>query len=263
MNYKTALECALLSRDIYMDFSGEVSFMASPKATSRLIQSSLTDTQMAILEEASDGKTAIVFRGSENDKDWDTNLQLATREQDWSRQKKEDFRESMEAVAEAVSESEDLVYPAAYGEPSRPVKMHKGFINAYLSVREEIHEHVQNSSTTKYCITGHSLGGALAKLCAVDLQYNFGDKVAVDAYTFGAPRVGNGAFAKSYNERIPNTWRVVNGWDAVVGLPVPWQGYRHVEEMVKMERKFTWKILTGSFDDHRIDNYIKGLEERV
>ena len=263
MDYKTALQCAQLSQDIYTDFSGDVVFMGLPKASSRLVQSSLTDTQLAILEDTSAGQTVIVFRGSENDKDWDTNFQVTTKEQNWSRRKEEAFREEMREVTEAVVENEELVYPDEYGEPSRPVKMHQGFINAYLSVRDEIHEHAQQSETTQYRITGHSLGGAIATLCAIDLQYNFGQNISVEAYTFGSPRVGNDAFSDSYNRRVPDTWRIINGWDAVVGLPAPWQGYRHVDTANKLARNFTWRIITGSFDDHKISSYIKALEKQL
>lgn len=263
MNYKTALQCAQLSQDIYTDFSGDVVFMGLPKASSRLVQSSLTDTQLAILEEASTAQTTIVFRGSENDKDWDTNLQLMTKRQDWSRRQEEAFREEMQEVTETVVENEELVYPEEYGEPSRPVKMHQGFINAYLSVRDEIHEHAQQSETTQYRITGHSLGGAIATLCAVDLQYNFGQNISIEVYTFGSPRVGNDAFADSYNRRVPDTWRVINGWDTVVGLPVPWQGYRHVDTSLKLARNFTWKIVTGSFKDHKINSYVEALKKQL
>ena len=42
-------------------------------------------------------------------------------------------------------------------------------------------------------MTGHSLGGALAVLCALDLQDIYGN---INLYTFGCPRVGNAAFAQ-------------------------------------------------------------------
>lgn len=261
MDFTTALQCAKLSQDVYRaDFSKNAPFAGWPQASVSLFQSTLTDTQLAILEDPADNQAVIVFRGSENDRDWDTNLQIGTREQSW---KKEAFREEMKEVAEAVVDEEALVYPKEYGEPSRPVKMHEGFIKAYLSIRDEIHEQVQNSATTQYRVTGHSLGGAIATLCAVDLQYNFGSKAVIEAYTFGSPRVGNAAFSESYQQRVPNTWRVVNGWDAVAGLPAPWQGYRHVEETVKLARKFTWKIVTGSFNDHKISSYISAIETHI
>ena len=263
MNYKTALQCAQLSQDIYVDFAGDISFMALPNASSQLIQNDQTDTQLAILEDPSELETVIVFRGSQNNRDWETNFQITTQEQNWTQQKEKAFRAEMKEVADAVTDNGNLIYPKEYGEPSRPVKMHTGFIKAYLSVRDQIHTHVQESKTTQYRITGHSLGGAIAALCAVDLQYNFGQKIAIEVYTFGAPRVGNDAFCESYNQRVPDTWRVVHGWDTVTGLPAPWQGYRHVEKIVKLARKFTWKIITGSFEDHKLSGYIAAIQEQI
>ena len=262
MNYKIALQCALLSQDVYQEFSG-IQFRQWPGNDPVLIELGATDTQLAILEEPSAQLSTIVFRGSDKDKDWSTNFSVNRTEYEWSQEKKEDYREQMKEMTETVIEEEELIYPDVYSEPSDPVKMHSGFAKAYLSVRDRIHDHIKNSSATRYRVTGHSLGGAIATLCAVDLQYNFSPQIAVEAYTFGSPRVGNGAFADSYNRRVPDTWRVVNGWDAVVGLPVPWQGYRHVDTDVKMERGFTWRIITGSFEDHRIGNYIEALQSRI
>ena len=148
------------------------------------------------------------------------------------------------------------------------MKIHRGFMAAYLGVREAIHHYVNNSSATQYRIVGHSLGGALAKLCAVDLQYNFASNtgiladsnIHVEAYTFGAPRAGNKAFVASYNARVPKTWRVVNGWDAVSGLPHMCQGYRHAQTLVKLDRAFTLRIITARVAVTLITGYIKFLE---
>jgi predicted lipase len=259
MDYKSALQCAVLAKEVYQNFS-KVKFQAWPNVKPVLIEQSSTDTQLTILEDSVSSLGVIVFRGSDADLDWDTNLQLGQTEQEWSREEKKEYRAQ---INEAVIEDRDLIYPDTYGEPSRPVKMHSGFVAAYLSVRDDIHNHIQNSRAKRYRITGHSLGGALATLCAVDLQYNFGSRIAVEAYTFGSPRVGNDAFVESFNVRVPNSWRVVNGWDAVVGLPAPWRGYRHVDTAIKLERGFNWRIITGSIEDHRMDNYIEALQEKV
>lgn len=61
---------------------------------------------------------------------------------------------------------------------------------------------------------GHSLGGALANLAAYDIckhaQEAGWQHVKVLCYTFGAPRVGNHAFATDYNGMVPDTWSVIN-----------------------------------------------------
>jgi triacylglycerol lipase len=262
MDFKAALQCAILSREVYQNFKS-IKFSEWKGVTPVLLEKGKTDTQLAILEDAAQQVGIIVFRGSNSEQDWFNNLNTDIREQDWSRQTKDEYRQNMKAVTETVKEEKELVYPSSYGTPSNPVKMHSGFISAYFSVRDDIHEYIQSHAAQRYRITGHSLGGALATLCAVDLQYNFGDRIAIENYTFGAPRVGNPAFVESYNRRVPDTWRVVNGWDAVAGLPAPWQGYRHVETAIRLERGFTWKIITGSFEDHYIDNYIEALREKI
>ncbi|MGC1308886.1 MAG: lipase family protein [Phormidesmis sp.] len=262
MDYKTALQCACLSEDVYQNFSG-IQFKDWTNVTPVLIEDAVTDTQVAILKDPAQQLAVIVFRGSDGDKDWDTNVMLGQTSYEWSREDKKEYKEKMKAVSEAVTENEDLIYPEAYSKPKHPVKMHRGFSRAYLSVRDRIHDIIKDSNLTRCRVTGHSLGGAIASLCAVDLQYNFSPQIAIEAYTFGSPRVGNQAFVESYNKRVPDTWRVVNGWDAVVGVPVPWQGYRHVDTSEKLERGFTWRIVTGSFEDHRISDYIKALKERI
>jgi predicted lipase len=42
-------------------------------------------------------------------------------------------------------------------------------------------------------VTGHSLGGALAVIAALDLKLSLNVKVTV--YTYGQPRVGNAKFS--------------------------------------------------------------------
>jgi alpha-beta hydrolase superfamily lysophospholipase len=58
-------------------------------------------------------------------------------------------------------------------------------------------------------LTGHSLGGALATLAASRWP-------ARACYTFGAPRVGDGAFARTLRAPL---YRVVNGQDVVPRVP--------------------------------------------
>ena len=77
-------------------------------------------------------------------------------------------------------------------------------------------------------IVGHSLGGAMATLCAADLG-NLG--VPVELITWGAPRVGNADFVELYHRSAPGgrhatTARFVNGLDVVPRSQQP--GFRHV-----------------------------------
>ncbi|MEO0433438.1 MAG: lipase family protein [Cyanobacteria bacterium J06656_5] len=247
IDYQLALRCAHLSNEVYRTFNDELRFSMRPSLVPKLFDIKRTDTQVALLQDPETQCGYVIFRGSDADRDWLTNLDFSR----WS------------AVTDAVLDDKQLDYPDVYGTSSSGVKMHSGFTKAYLAARSEIHSIVGKSTMTRWVITGHSLGGALAKLCAVDLQYNFAPKISVKVYAFGSPRVGNKAFAESYNRRVPDTWRFVNGNDVVSGLPRRWQQYRHVDTRIRFNSIFSWRIISGSLQDHRIDRYIAELTKKV
>ena len=111
-------------------------------------------------------------------------------------------------------------------------------------------------NSCKITVTGHSLGAALAVLCAIDLQYNF-ENHDIEVYLFGCPRVGNAAFAKSYNKRIFKTLRVSNGNDIVTKIPPAILGFRHVGTEIHIGRLRLPHIF--SFNQHRPQNYYRNL----
>lgn len=83
------------------------------------------------------------------------------------------------------------------------VKVHAGFFELYnrigpnitASIRDLLLQHPGATIRT----TGHSLGGALASLCAIDASHRF-NGVLVSSITFGSPRVGNQAFYRLAKE---------------------------------------------------------------
>lgn len=84
------------------------------------------------------------------------------------------------------------------------VKVHSGFYQAYASIRGDVHaaagDTLQNGGDV--FLTGHSLGGAIAVIAAMDLYGEYGTgSGAGNIYivTFGAPRVGDQTFADIYN----------------------------------------------------------------
>jgi predicted lipase len=162
-------------------------------------------------------------------------------------------------IEDKIVGDREQVYPYA-GKSKSGAMMHQGFTSAYMSVRDTIHTYLKKYSIPCVTVTGHSLGGALATLCAVDVQYNFPD-VDLDLYTFGSPRVGNDGFRDSFNRRVPKSYRFVYGMDIVPALPRPWQGYRHVDTEYRLGPRFSWNFLTQRFKDHAIDNYINALKD--
>ncbi|KNH06342.1 lipase domain protein [Perkinsela sp. CCAP 1560/4] len=71
----------------------------------------------------------------------------------------------------------------------------------------------QSGKGKEIIITGHSLGGAIANLCAHSIASRF--QVSPTVYTFGSPRIGNTQFRRLYDELVPNTFRIVNQSDIV------------------------------------------------
>ncbi len=82
-------------------------------------------------------------------------------------------------------------------------------------------------------LTGHSLGGALATLLALDIA---GNRVfdAPTVYTFASPAVGDKKFAGTYDARVPDTWRIANPADLITHLPLPLMGFVHVDREYRL-----------------------------
>lgn len=84
----------------------------------------------------------------------------------------------------------------------------------------------------------------MAALCAWDLTHV--EKVPVHVIDFGQPRVGNPAFASSFNS-LANEWRVTHWNDIVVHLPPEALGFHHTAtEFFYNEANTSWKQCDGS-----------------
>lgn len=154
------------------------------------------------------------------------------------------------------------------GIPGATGMVHSGFYSIYKSIQISIHSKLKKyeSKTDVLVITGHSLGGALATLCA----YGYAHKNPF-VYTFGSPRVGNPDFSNAFNSlygiiqgdssEIANVWRVANDEDLVTELPpsilTPSILYQHVGV------PHSFSINLGSYTNNHNDAYIQGLEEEI
>ena len=133
-------------------------------------------------------RVLIAFRGTESGRDWRTNFQAVTDPGPWY-----------------------------------DTRVHEGFQDAFAAVALRVGEIVGRvvREGQEIWITGHSLGGALAVLLAATLGES-GRPVA-GLYTFGAPRVGDGAFADRLNAHTHMAeavhWRVANAGDLVPHVP--------------------------------------------
>lgn len=155
------------------------------------------------------------------------------------------------------------------------VKVHKGFCRAYQDIRQKIFAELNDApANTPIYITGHSLGAALATLCAFDLAM-CGWRVD-GLYTFGSPRVGGGSFKRAFNKKLSGrTFRVVNHNDIVCRIPTLLR-WRHVGEVIYFDEagiqraappfwhsyRELWESIKSykfgdRFTDHSIDEYLE------
>lgn len=213
----------------------------------------------------------LAFRGSQELKDWLTNLTTQMR----------NLTIRKNGVASMSS------YQG---------RVHAGFFLAWAIVEQSVLAQIsrwqleaaeKGETLPPLYVTGHSLGGALATIAAAALGDNGVDVAGV--YTFGQPRVGDRLFVRQLNEHINGrVFRFVNNNDIVPHVPPPfsmWNPtrlYGHVgiakyfDAKGEMIPNYTLlaraidnvvglgKVFSGTgFDqisDHRMEYYISHLE---
>lgn len=179
----------------------------------------------------SDEESILVFRGTDSDIDW---------------------------VADAVFYQ--VPYPYVKGEG----KVHGGFLSIYDSCRDDIIEIIKTiDPLKKLYITGHSLGGALATLCTLDLEQVFPQKDII-LYNYASPRVGDLDFMNLFYQYNPNAIRFVNHFDLVPHLPPATiyniinkkaYNYRHI-----FSPYYFAKPALSVEGNHSIETYIAAME---
>lgn len=191
VNQKTNIDWPLIRRLAYWANKAYQTSTASDKAT---------DAQALVTMEH-DG-IVIAFRGSSSPQDFLQDAKFVRKELIWS-----------------LNDS--------------PAEVHAGFLQDFDALNVAVVSQVRTKlevmgrviGQPKIYITGHSLGGALAILCAIELSRQ---KLPIaSVVTFGQPRVGNAAFRDIYNHSLGDrTFHVVNANDPVPLAPPLLFGYR-------------------------------------
>jgi len=162
----------------------------------------------------------------------------------------------VEAITDAIVFQNN--YPiSGYG------KVHAGFLELYQSLVNQVQEAARTFDPRLPCyITGHSLGGALATLAALDLALSLPKlKNHIQLYTYASPRVGTPEFATQHSQLLPNSYRVVNLGDTIPLTPpleVYGNRYSHVGQM--------WSFLANTGDitrNHMIVTYQTAVTQSI
>jgi hypothetical protein len=141
--------------------------------------------------------------------------------------------------------------------------IHQGFATALEVCWPDITDAFRQAGGMPLFVAGHSLGAALAALCAARTAKDLGMNVH-GVYTFGMPRAGTPGFARIYDALLgERTYRLVHGEDIVPTVPPSELGFMHVGRLLRCARgaKFEPALLGQDFsDDPRfIDTQLDGL----
>jgi predicted lipase len=124
---------------------------------------------------------------------------------------------------------------------------------------------VADGSVKTVRIAGHSLGGALATMLAIDSAANIGgfsnNAVGLEICTFGSPAVGDKVFAGTFDNLVSESWRVANLPDIVPQVPPVWAGYTHVDAQVPINSADNTKHTFECW--HALETYLNTLDPTV
>jgi hypothetical protein len=189
---------------------------ASERAYTAPTIDSLETSAAALVEDRGD-YIVVAFQGSKSPRDFEQDAEFWMTDLNWSRN-------------------------------DEPAAVHHGFLEDWESIEGQVVAAVKqiiasrspNSDLrTPIFVTGHSLGGALAILGALELVRQ-GFNIS-GVYIFGCPRVGNAAFRDIYNASLSDiTFGIVNQNDIVPRTPPLLMGYKRVGQKVFLFAPAGW-----------------------
>lgn len=159
-------------------------------------------------------------------------------------------------------------------------KVHKGF-NAEVNDIWPLLEDALVYNTRNLWLCGHSLGGAMATICAGRCFLSELKCTPKGLFTYGSPRVGDRQFV-NFVRLDYSRW--VNNNDIVTRVPPAWMGYRHAGREYYLDNTGRLKHLSGwfrvrdrlrgfflgltqfridHFSDHAIDRYIENIRREL
>ena len=160
-------------------------------------------------------------------------------------------------------------------------RVHRGFKSEVDDLWPRLESALVDNRHTLW-FTGHSLGGAMATICAGRCFLSHIDSVPEGLFTYGSPRVGNKRYINYFRDVYHYRW--VNNNDIVTRVPPAWFGYRHcgmemyLDVNGRLRKVEGWRRVTDRlrgflrgltrfkidhFADHSMDRYIEYIRREV
>lgn len=158
--------------------------------------------------------------------------------------------------------------------------VHKGFKREVDDLWPRLEQALVNNTRTLW-FTGHSLGAAMAAICAGRCALSHIRSIPRALFTFGCPRIGSSRYV-NFVQFEAHRW--VNNNDIVARVPPAWLGYRHKGQEVYLNssgkircltrwqrikdlwRGFVQGLREGQIDpftDHSITRYIEYIRGEI
>ncbi len=161
-------------------------------------------------------------------------------------------------------------------------QLHRGFLNLWLSHRAKVFAAVQKAArqykSSRLYVTGHSLGGAVATIAALDFANAFRAPSSsikrIHLCTMGSPRVGDSTFVSQFS-RFASILSMVRYQqygtatgrtkiDPVTAVPPEWLKFRHVGATTSLQctqcNAVNIDPIAAMFQLHDSKNYLASFE---
>lgn len=157
-----------------------------------------------------------------------------------------------DSFADLISDA-DVEYAAPPFEAGA-ARCDAGAVRLYASIQKQVWDALAERRSQALRVVGHSLGGAVAALLALDLAPRWAAPLAL--YSFGSIRPGDWRFRRRLRRAPIEAWRIENPRDLVPHWPPLWLCYRHVGRRVRVRLPGA----EGALAQHSMERYCRAVE---